>query len=417
MAKRFNLSIHIIDFGTDLDVDQAPRRTYYRAMVFDFARLGVICIAIGLLCLTGGCVQNRSNHSAHRLDTRIADIERHEKFKSKEQIRQNRHAYESRQPEDAWDVLRTGFSLEPVQSPEADRYEAWLSRHPEHVEHINKRVRLVLPYIINEVESREMPLELALIPIIESGVNTFATSIANAAGLWQLMPETGVWLGLEIAGAIDERRNIIESTRVSLEYFQYLADYYDGNWALGITSYNAGNGRVDKALKKAGKTKAYRQPWKLPLSNESRLYFSKLIGLKHYIQKTGLEYPALKPVPMTDFFTVGRTAPSRTFRNIAREYNTDLEIISFLNADYLSQSTLRNRTTILIPRNIVEGSSAEDFDLDTVDITLQKHTIRKGESLGLIAGKYNTSIRKLRILNDLGSDLIRAGQILLIPIY
>ena len=133
--------------------------------------------------------------------------------------------------------------------------------------------------------------------------------------------------------------------------------------------------------------------------------------------KAGQTYPALKPVPMVDFFTVSRTAPSRSFRKIAREYNTDVEIISFLNADYLSQSTLRNRTTILIPKVVSEGSSAEDFDLDAINISLQKHKIRSGESLGVIARKYGTSVHKLKIMNNLSSNLIRIGQTLLIPIY
>lgn len=395
-----------------------PRiHTYYLAMVFNYARQGVFSIAILVLGLSSGCVQYQSMKPSSKIDTRIADIERHEKFKSKEQIRQRRQIYESRLPDDAWDVLREGFSLDPVKSDEADKYERWLKNNPQHVERINKRVGLVLPYVIDEIQSRDMPLELALIPIIESGINTFATSPANAAGLWQLMPRTGEWLGLEIAGSIDERRNIIESTRVSLDYFQYLADYYDGNWALGITSYNAGHGTVDKALKKARKTKAYKEPWKLSLIKESKVYFSKLIGLKQYILKAGTEYPALKPVPMINFFTVSRTAPSRSFRKIAREYNTDLEIISFLNADYLTQSTLRNRTTILIPIEITEGSSAEDFDLDATNITLQKHKIRSGESLGVIARKYGTTVHKLKALNQLSSNLIRIGQTLLIPIY
>ena len=386
-------------------------------MVFHYAKQGVFSIAILVLGFTGGCVQHQTIKPAPKIDTRVADIERHDKFKSREQIRQKRHIYELTLPDNAWDVLREGFSLAPIKSKEADKYENWLSKHPQHVEHINKRVGLVLPYIIDEIQSRDLPLELALIPIIESGINTFATSSANAAGLWQLMPGTGEWLGLEIAGSIDERRNIIESTRVSLEYFKYLAEYYNGNWALGITSYNAGNGTVDKALKKAGKTKAYKQPWKLPLTKESRLYYSKLIGLKQYILKADKDYPALKAVPMIDFFTVSRTAPSRSFRNIAREHNTDVEIISFLNADYLTQSTLRNRTTILIPKANGEGSSAEDFDLDATNISLKKHKIRSGESLGVIARKYGTSIHKLKILNKLSSNLIRIGQTLLIPVY
>ena len=381
------------------------------------AKQGVFWFIFFALGMSSGCVQHEIKKPVPKLDTRVADIERHEKFKSREQIRERRKIHESSLPEDAWMVLKDGFSLETEQSPEAKKYEQWLTKHPLHIKRLNKRVGIVLPYLIEEIQSREMPMELALIPIIESGINTFATSPANAAGLWQLMPKTAKWLGLELAETIDERRNIIESTRVALDYLDYLTNYYKGNWALGITSYNAGNGTVDRALKKAGKSKSYTKPWKLPLVKESRIYFSKLIGLRNYILKTGNEYPVLKPVPMTDFFTVSRTAPSRSFKKIAREYNTDLEIISFLNADYLTQSTLKNRTTILIPKEIIEGSSGEDFDLDATKHSLQKHKIRSGESLGLIAGKYNTSIHKLKALNKLSSNLIRIGQTLLIPIY
>ena len=376
--------------------------------------LGSLCVS---LFVTTGCVQHQAIDKPKSVDTRVADIERHDKFKTREEIIRQQKIAENSLPDNAWEILKQGFSLEAVDTKQTREYEQWLAKHPLHVNRIEKRVNLVLPYIIDEIKSRNLPLELALVPIIESGISTFATSPANAAGLWQIMPKTAKWLGLQVGDSIDERRNIIESTKVSLEYLKYLADYYDGNWPLGITSYNAGNGTVDKALKKAGKNKTFLKPWKLPLTKESRVYFTKLMGLRNYISKTGKDYPSLDPVPMVNFFTVSRTAPSRSFNRIARQYNTDVEIITFLNADYLAQRTLRNRTTILIPKEFSEFNSAENFALEEAKISLQKHKIRPGDSLSVIARKYSTTVRKLKRLNALSSNLIRIGQTLLIPIY
>ena len=276
------------------------------------------------------------------LDTKTADIQRHDAFKQRELKQRAENELLAEQAEtDVWQVLKNGFSLPTQTSPHAEDYERWLAKHPKHISRLNKRVKLALPYLVQEIQNRGLPMELALVPMIESSMNTFATSPAGAAGIWQIMPKTGKWLGLRIGGGIDERRNILESTRVSLDYLEYLTDYYDGNWALGITAYNAGNGNVNRALRKSAKPNSYQSPWKLPLKKESKEYFSKIIGLRNYIKKTGIEYPAFSYLPMENFFTVSRTAPSRSFANIAKQYNSDVEIIGYLNADYLSQKTLK----------------------------------------------------------------------------
>ncbi len=352
------------------------------------------------------------------LDTKVADIQRYDAFKQRELRQRAENELLAEQAEqNVWQILKDGFSLPTQTTPLADKYERWLAKHPKHVARLDKRVKLVLPFLVEEIQNRNLPMELALVPMIESSLNTFATSPANAAGLWQIMPQTGKWLGLRISGSIDERRNILESTRVSLDYLQYLTDYYDGNWALGITSYNAGNGNVDKALRRAGKPRNYDAPWKLPLKKESKEYYSKIIGLRNYIKKTGSEYPAFTPLPLDNFFTLSRTAPSRSFANIAKQYNSDIEVISYLNADYLSQRTLKNRTTILIPKNFKESIAAEEFAIAEIKPTLRKHKIKPGENLSVIARKYNTTVSKLRRLNNIKGNLIRAGKVLLIPIY
>jgi len=385
----------------------------------------VTSILVALIVSSCATQQSPIPPGRKSLDTKTADIQRYDAFKEQElKIRAKNEALAAQQPiptpvpaPNIWNILKDGFSLSTETSPHAQEYEQWLSKHPKHLARLNKRVKLVLPYIVEEIQTRNLPMELALVPMIESSLNTLATSPASAAGLWQIMPATGKWLGLTISGSIDERRNILESTRVSLDYLEYLTDYYDGNWTLGITSYNAGNGNVDKALRKAGKNKTYQLPWKLPLKKESKEYFSKIIGLRNYIKNTGSKYPEFKELSPETFFTVSRTAPSRSFVNIAKQYNTDVEIITYLNADYLSQKTLKNRTTILIPNDFSSPVIAEDFAIEQIKPTLRKHKIRSGESLSTIAKRYNTTVSKLKRLNNISGSLIRVGKILQIPIY
>ena len=208
------------------------------------------------------------------LDTKVADIQRYDAFKRRELRQRAENELLAEQAEkDVWQILKNGFSLPTQTSPHAENYEHWLAKHPKHTSRLNKRVKLALPYIVQEIQNRKLPMELALVPMIESSMNTFATSHAGAAGIWQIMPQTGKWLGLRISGGIDERRNILESTRASLDYLEYLADYYGDNWALGITAYNAGNGNVNRALQKSSKPNSYQSPWKLPLKKESKEYF------------------------------------------------------------------------------------------------------------------------------------------------
>ena len=346
------------------------------------------------------------------MDQGKRDIARYNDFKDREAILGD--YYET---SGVWETMSQGFSLPSLDDTIADDYEHWLKTHPVHFRTLSKRATLVLPYLIEEIQRREYPMELALIPIIESSLNTHATSPSRAAGLWQIIPSTGEWLGPSINSVIDERRNIIQSTQTSLDYLKHLTDYYDGNWALGITSYNAGNGNVDKALKKSGQTSEFAQPSKLPLKNESRAYYSKLIGLRNYIVKSGSLYPSLPDVSMDEFFTADRAAPGQTFSSLAREFNTDVEIISFLNADFLGKRTLKNRTTVLVPKNYRISTTAEQFAIEDLKLEPITHRINSGESLGVIAQKYNTTVNTLKRYNNLSSNLIRAGQSLLIPIY
>jgi membrane-bound lytic murein transglycosylase D len=142
--------------------------------------------------------------------------------------------------DDLFDRMRAGFALEEVQEPAIDQQLAWFQHNPEYLERVFQRGQRYLYHVITEVEARGMPLEFALLPVVESAYEPFAYSVSRAAGLWQFIPSTGVRFGLKQDWWYDGRRDVIESTRAALDYLQALHDQFDGDWLLAIAAYNVG---------------------------------------------------------------------------------------------------------------------------------------------------------------------------------
>ena len=180
--------------------------------------------------------------------------------------------------DDLFDRMRAGFAFDEVQEPAIDQQLAWFEHNPEYLERCFQRGQRYLYHVVTEVEARGMPLEFALLPVVESAYEPFAYSLSRAAGLWQFIPGTGVRFGLKQDWWYDGRRDVIESTRAALDYLQALHDQFDGDWLLAIAAYNVGEASVQRSI---DYNRAHGLPsdfWHLNLPAETRAYVPKLLG-------------------------------------------------------------------------------------------------------------------------------------------
>lgn len=205
-------------------------------------------------------------------------------------------------PADLWERVRRGFAMPDLQGELVERHEQWYTTRPDYIERMADRSRLYIFHIVEELELRGMPTELALLPYIESAFNPQAVSSAKAAGMWQFMPGTGRDFQLTQNMLRDDRRNVLGSTRAALDYLQKLHDMF-GDWHLALAAYNWGQGNVKRAIERnqaAGLPTGYND---INMPAETRNYVPKLQAVKNIIanpQRMGAVLPLIENHPFFD---------------------------------------------------------------------------------------------------------------------
>jgi len=184
---------------------------------------------------------------------------------------------------DLWQRIRSGYALPTNNNTVIKAHQHWFVRHPAYLNRAFKRAKPFLYYIVNEIDKRGMPMEIALLPVVESAFQPFAYSHGRASGVWQFIPSTGKRFGLKIGWWYDGRRDILASTDAALKYLSYLHKYFDGDWLLALAAYNSGEGTVSRAIKKNKRNGKKTDFWSLKLPKETRDYVPKLIALSTII--------------------------------------------------------------------------------------------------------------------------------------
>ncbi|HYE40845.1 MAG TPA: transglycosylase SLT domain-containing protein, partial [Ramlibacter sp.] len=187
-------------------------------------------------------------------------------------------------PPDLWMRIRGGFKMTELDNDLVRRHEQWYASRPDYLQRMTDRSRKYLFHIVEELERRNMPTELALLPFIESAFNPQAVSSARAAGMWQFMPATGKDYDLKQNFFRDDRRNVLASTRAALDYLQKLHGMF-GDWHLALAAYNWGEGSVGRAIaanKRRGLGTSYTD---LNMPNETRFYVPKLQAVKNIVAR------------------------------------------------------------------------------------------------------------------------------------
>lgn len=199
-----------------------------------------------------------------------------------------------------WARMATQLTIADIKHERIDHYVAEFRRMPRHVSEVTERAKPFLHYIVEETERRGMPVELAMIPMIESGYQPRAVSPGKAAGLWQIRPATGRHLGLQLNSWYDGRHDVRASTHAALDYLEFLHEKFDGDWLLAMAGYNAGWGNVQKAIRRNQQQGRPTDFWSLPLPRITRAYIPKVLALSRILadpNSYGLSVPEIRNEP------------------------------------------------------------------------------------------------------------------------
>ena len=307
-------------------------------------------------------------------------------------------------PNSVWDRIRAGFAIPNLASAAVDRWTERYSKDPAYLLRMANRASQYLYNIVEEVEARNMPMELALLPFVESAFQPEALSRAKAAGLWQFMPATGKDYELEQNLWRDDRRDVLESTRAALDYFEYLHGLF-GDWQLTLAAYNWGEGSVQRAISRAKRRKQPTDYAHLRMPRETANYVPKLEAIKRIVSdpaKYGIELPDVGNEPYFVQVTKPRDIDVKTAAELA---GMPLDEFRRLNPSYkLPVIVASHNNIMLLPADRV------DFFLDNLASWMDSgqplsrwstYKLKQGESLALVAARAGMTEDYLREVNGI----------------
>ncbi|HIG79478.1 MAG TPA: LysM peptidoglycan-binding domain-containing protein [Cycloclasticus sp.] len=320
-------------------------------------------------------------------------------------------------PKTLWQRLFALYQLPAINNKLVQAEINWYSRHPEYLHRVQKNAAPYLFYIVNEIEKRGIPGELALLPIVESAYRPFAYSHGRAAGLWQFIPSTGRAFGLEQTWWYDGRRDVYTSTTAALNYLTQLSKRFDNNWLLGLAAYNAGGGTLSSAIRKNKRAGKPHDFWSLSLGKETKHYVPKLIAIATIMANAEKYNFKLLPIPNKPFFERVDIVKQIDLARAAELADISIEELYVLNPSYNQWATSPTGPHyLLIPIEkapLFKSRIAEIFDSQRLKWV--RHKVKSGETIGHIARRYRTTVAQIRQANGIRNNTIRAGKHLLIP--
>ncbi len=319
-------------------------------------------------------------------------------------------------PDDLWVRIRRGFGMPDIDSPLVQQQQAWYLARPDYLRRVVERSRRYMHHIIEELEKRGMPTELALLPIVESAYNPMAYSRAHASGMWQFIPSTGKTYQLDQNWWMDQRRDIIASTSAALEYLQSIYEMH-GDWHLALASYNWGENAVARAINK-NKAKGLPTDYlSLTMPNETRWYVPKLQALKNIIAQPALFNVSLDPIPNRPYFHTVEVSAHMDVAIAARLAEMTIEEFLALNPAY-NRPVIPDKggANIVLPAEKVD-TFLSNLEAHNKPLTnWQAYTIKKGESLESVAKRNGLTVARLKQVNGISGKMrIGPGHTLLVP--
>lgn len=316
-----------------------------------------------------------------------------------------------------WSRLFDLYKLPAVDNHRVQREMEWFLAHPDYLRQIQERAQPYLYAIVEEIESNDIPGEIALLPVIESAFKPYAYSRSHAAGLWQFIPSTGRLYGLEQNWWYDGRRDVYASTKAAVRYLKKLGNDFDGDWFLALAAYNSGEGTVSKAVKANLRNDQPADYWSLDLPEQAEAYVPRLIAISKLFANAEEFGVDLRPIPNESAIEAVEVGSQLDLRVAARLANISLTELFNLNPAFNRHLMAPDGPyRLLLPVDKVEFFKQRLATLPAGDkVVMRRHRIGAGETLTTIANRHQTSVAALRKINDLAGDSLRVGQELIVP--
>lgn len=319
--------------------------------------------------------------------------------------------------QDVWQRIAMQLEMPIPDHKMVDYYRTWYLKHPGHLKTVSERAQPFLYLITEKIEQRGLPLELALLPVVESSFDAFAYSHGSAAGLWQFVPSTGKMYGLEQDFWYDGRRDVDAATDAALDFLSDLNKRFDGNWSHAIAAYNSGGGRVSSAIRKNTKAGKPIDFFSLSLPKETSAYVPKLLALADVIanqEKYGIEIPPIANKPVVELVKPNEQLDLAIAANYA---DISVRELQSLNPAYNQWATSPDgNTQLLLPLASVDKFNAQLAENRGKGMKVARYKVQSGDTISVLATKYNTTSQVIRTANNMTNNTIRIGQHLLIPI-
>ena len=388
---------------------------YYKTIIYS---------SLLTLFILNGC-SNIDKKTAILETTQSSDIENRDIPESEQPIQ----IEESEQPianepsgqktyDNLWMLIRDHLVFENnINRKKVKNKIAWFSRNQQYIDRVVGRAEPYLYHIITRLKEREMPLDLALLPIVESAYQPFALSPSRASGIWQFIPSTGKRYGLKQNWWYDGRRDIVASTDAALDYLESLHKRFNGNWFHALAAYNSGEGNVERAIRKNKKLGKNTDFWTLKLPHETRSYVPSLLAIAEVLKNSDKYKINFGEIKNSSYFEVIDVKTQIDLATVSNLSGLTIDEVYLLNPGFNRWATDPSGPhQILIPVGKAQKFKEKLAGLPKSErIAWKQHIIQKGESLGLIAERYKTSVSAIKQTNRLKGNMIREGKSLLIP--
>lgn len=322
------------------------------------------------------------------------------------------------EPKDIWERVRNGYQLQETitLNPRIEQQRLWFVSNPSFIEKAGERSSPYIHFIVERLEQRDMPMELALLPMIESSYNPLAYSHAHAVGLWQFIPSTGRHFNLRQTNWYDGRRDVLASTNAALDYLSRLKEMFNGDWLLALAAYNAGEGRVSRAIERNQKLGLPTDYWNLSLPTETQNYVPKLLAVSQVVMTPHAYGVSLNPIANEPYFEKIEFKQHMNLARVAAMADLDEDELYLLNPAFKKGITLDGPQHLLVPTDKAELLTANLSLMKPQDrVDWQQYRVRSGDSLHSIANRHQLSVGTLKNINKLSSNHLRIGQMLSIP--
>ena len=319
--------------------------------------------------------------------------------------------------DDLWQRIRNGYAMPDSTSSLVARHEEWYSTRPDYIKRMVERSQKYLFHIVEEVEKRGMPTEIALLPMIESAYNPQANSTSSASGIWQFVPATGKHFGLKQNWWVDNRRNVTFATDAALTYLQKLYTMF-GAWDLALAAYNAGEGTVGRAIERNRKLGLPTDYESLDLPAETKNYVPKLQAIKNLMTNPENYGLKIQTIANTPYFAKV-TAPAQIDAHLAAK------LAEISDDEFLALNPSNKRPVItsngekhelLLPILSAQTFRNNLAGYDKPLVSWRTYFAKRGERMESIASKFGMQLSQLRIVNNLPSqNKIKNSSTILVP--